>query len=89
MTPLKAIRAKCLECCGGSWRDVKFCTAGNCPLHEYRTGRRPKSIQGPQSPAFDGQKTANCPEGYTGIYPRTNGAEIERRGPHERGSKGV
>ena len=67
MTPLKAIRAKCLECCGGSWRDVKFCTAGNCPLHEYRTGHRPKSIQGPQSPAFDGQKTANCPEGYTDI----------------------
>lgn len=67
MTPLKAIRAKCLECCGGSWRDVKFCTAGNCPLHEYRTGHRPKSIQGPQSPTFDGQKTANCPGGYTDI----------------------
>lgn len=31
MTPMKAIREKCLECCGGSWRDVKFCTAGNCP----------------------------------------------------------
>lgn len=67
MTPMKAIRETCLECCGGSWLEVKFCPAGNCPLHEYRTGHRPKSIQGPQSPAFDGQKTANCPEGYTDI----------------------
>lgn len=32
MTPMRVIRAKCLECCGGSWRDVKFCTAGSADL---------------------------------------------------------
>ena len=42
MTPIKAIRAKCLDCCGGSTKEARLCPADSCPLHPYRMGRRPK-----------------------------------------------
>ena len=40
LTPLKAIRAKCLECCGGSSKEVRLCQATQCPLHGLRSGHR-------------------------------------------------
>lgn len=44
MTPIKSIRAKCLDCCGGSSKEVRNCTAGeSCPLFPYRLGKRPAS----------------------------------------------
>ena len=27
MTPMKAIRAKCIDCCGGNIYEPRFCTA--------------------------------------------------------------
>lgn len=42
MTPIKAIRAHCIECCGGSKKEARLCPAAECPLHPYRMGRRPK-----------------------------------------------
>ena len=41
-TPIKAIRAKCLECSAGQTSEVRLCTIKNCPLYEYRMGHRPK-----------------------------------------------
>ena len=41
MTPLKAIRARCLNCSGGSAKEVRSCTFTECPLYEYRSGHRP------------------------------------------------
>jgi len=41
LTPIKAIRAKCLECCCGSRKEVKMCHIINCPLWPYRLGHRP------------------------------------------------
>jgi hypothetical protein len=41
LTPVKAIRAKCLDCCGGDKPEVRDCAAINCPLHPYRMGRNP------------------------------------------------
>ena len=41
-TPLKAIRAKCLDCCCNQAVEVRLCAAENCPLWEYRMGHRPK-----------------------------------------------
>lgn len=41
LTPMKAIRAKCLDCCCGSTYEVKLCTATQCPLYEYRSGHNP------------------------------------------------
>lgn len=50
LTPIKAIRAKCLDCCCGQNTEVRLCTAENCPLYPYRMGKRPK---GEQTPAED------------------------------------
>ena len=41
-TPIKAIRAKCLDCCAGQTAEVRKCTLKNCALYQYRMGRRPK-----------------------------------------------
>ena len=40
-SPLKAIRAKCLDCCCEQLNEVKYCPASNCPLHPFRFGRNP------------------------------------------------
>lgn len=42
LTPIKAIRAKCIDCCAGDKLEPKRCTAVKCPLYPYRTGHRPK-----------------------------------------------
>lgn len=42
MTPMKAIRARCLDCSGGSSKEVRSCTISDCPLYEYRLGHRPQ-----------------------------------------------
>lgn len=35
-TALRAIRAKCMDCCGRSKKLVEICQADTCPLHPYR-----------------------------------------------------
>ena len=45
MTPIRSIRAKCLDCCCGSAMEVRLCPAANCPLYPYRMGHRPKQYQ--------------------------------------------
>ena len=42
LTPLKAIRAKCMDCCCGQAKEIKLCNMKNCPLYPYRMGKRPK-----------------------------------------------
>ncbi len=41
MTPMKSIRAKCLDCCCGQYKEVKECLITNCALWPYRLGKRP------------------------------------------------
>lgn len=41
MTPLKAIKAKCKDCSGGSIAEAKRCTVKECPLYPYRMGHKP------------------------------------------------
>lgn len=35
----KAIRLKCLDCCGGNMAEVRKCPATHCPLWRYRMGK--------------------------------------------------
>lgn len=42
-TPIKAIRAKCLECQGNQYSKIRSCGSTNCPLYPYRLGKRPLS----------------------------------------------
>jgi hypothetical protein len=37
-TPTRAIRAKCLDCSGGSQSEVRKCVAVECPLWPFRMG---------------------------------------------------
>ena len=39
--PVKAIRAFCLDCCGGSSAEVADCTSRICPLKPFRFGKNP------------------------------------------------
>ena len=41
LTPMKAIRAKCLDCCCGIAQEVKLCPITDCPLYPYRMGHNP------------------------------------------------
>ena len=42
MTPLKAIRKKCLECSAESPMEVRLCPIKDCELYQYRFGHNPK-----------------------------------------------
>ena len=47
LTPVKAIRAKCLDCCCGSSNEVELCPCDGvhgalCPLWKYRSGHNPR-----------------------------------------------
>lgn len=41
ISPLKAIRLKCLECSCGSSYEVKLCPVTKCALYPFREGRDP------------------------------------------------
>ena len=41
MTPVQAIRRKCLDCCCGHKNAVKECDIRDCSLHPYRLGHNP------------------------------------------------
>ena len=38
----KAIRFKCLDCCGYQSNEVRLCPSTDCPLWRYRTGHEEK-----------------------------------------------
>ena len=40
-SPIKAIRAKCLDCCCDQREEVKLCPAKDCPLWPFRMGKNP------------------------------------------------
>ena len=57
LTPLKAIRAKCLDCCCGQYSEVKLCPVKDCPLYPYRDGHNPnRKGVGNNSPNTSGIK---------------------------------
>lgn len=41
LTPVKAIRKKCLDCSGDSRKEVRGCVISDCPLHPFRMGKNP------------------------------------------------
>ncbi len=63
LTPLKAIRAKCLDCSGFQPKEVRLCACTECPLYTYRLGVNParKGI-GKHKPFFDANTLAETPK---------------------------
>lgn len=41
MTPIRAIRAKCLDCMCGQANEVKLCPCTDCSLYPFRLGKNP------------------------------------------------
>lgn len=42
LTPVKAIRAKCLDCSNYQPKEVRECIMTECPLYPYRMGKNPR-----------------------------------------------
>lgn len=42
LSPMKAIRAKCLDCCCNQPNEVRLCPIDGCPLYQYRFGHNPR-----------------------------------------------
>ena len=55
-SPVAAIRAKCVDCSGGSMAEARKCTAINCPLWPMRMGVNP----------FYGKDRCNVPDTIAG-----------------------
>lgn len=41
LTPLRAIRTKCIDCSAGSMKEVRECVMLDYPLYPYRLGKSP------------------------------------------------
>ena len=41
LTPIRAIRANCIDCSGGSATEVKDCAIKTCPCYPFRMGKSP------------------------------------------------
>ena len=44
LTPLKAIRAKCLDCSAWNAQEVRLCPIKTCALWPFRFGKTPKGL---------------------------------------------
>lgn len=40
LTPIQAIRKKCLECSNGQYNEIRGCLIKSCPLYSFRTGEK-------------------------------------------------
>ena len=67
-SPLRAIRAKCIDCCGGQLYEVNKCAIDTCPLWAFRRGHRPKA----QIPQEDAQNLQN-PQKSGGYFDKKEG----------------
>lgn len=100
LTPLQAIRQKCLWCCDGSAHEVALCPAEACPSWPFRFGRKPtaeiiagdtlsvlKSIKGKCLDCSGGSKSEvrNCAFTDCALHPFRQGKNPNRTySPEER-----
>ena len=45
LTPIKAIRKKCIDCACGDYEEIRLCACTDCPLYNYRMGHRPNESE--------------------------------------------
>jgi hypothetical protein len=54
LTPIRAIREKCKDCCGGQLAEIRQCPVYTCPIWPYRMGHRPTDkTYADKPPRFD------------------------------------
>jgi len=54
LSPLRAIREKCIDCSGGSIAEARRCEAVSCALWPFRAGRHPWIALRGKTPSGDG-----------------------------------
>ena len=47
LQPMKAVRAKCLDCCSGQVKEVRECGIFGCALWPYRMGKSGRTTRKP------------------------------------------
>lgn len=53
---LQAIRAKCVDCAGGSFSEVLKCVAVTCPLWPLRMGTKPRGMREARGESLDARR---------------------------------
>lgn len=78
LTPLRAIRQKCLDCSNGQFIEVRECPIKTCALYGYRMGHRPKDEEIPTDEVED-EKSLDSPPLFDkeGQRKEEDNAEIE------------
>lgn len=59
-----SIRKYCLECCNGSFEEIKKCLSTECSLYEYRSGKNPNKPKLTKTKAIR-QRCLNCSGFYS------------------------
>jgi hypothetical protein len=52
LTPMRAIRIKCIDCSGGLVGEVAHCAVVECPLYPFRSGHKPIRVGAARKNAF-------------------------------------
>jgi hypothetical protein len=68
LTPVKSIRAKCLDCSAGSPKEVKECPVTGCVLYPYRLGKHP-ALKGKGGNIANLQKNNGTPGNFSSKTP--------------------
>ena len=71
VSPLKAIRLKCLDCSGGSAQEVKNCALSECPLFPYRFASNPYTKKKGNPQALAKWRSKKSVSNTTGISQKT------------------
>ena len=66
ISPMQAIRRRCLDCSGQQLAEVKLCEAVTCPLWPFRAGRHPYTRKGLQKADSAERPSAGTPEPRSG-----------------------
>lgn len=78
LTPIKAIRHKCLDCCCHQKREVRLCPCTDCSLWPYRMGVRPGTHQ---KRLLKKQKPRNFQGKIRNEYKNIGKREIDQKKP--------
>ena len=69
LTPIKAIRAKCIDCSCGELKEVRECPITKCPIWPYRMGKRPKEET--ETAGKDSMQNTEIANGFSDFRPHT------------------
>jgi hypothetical protein len=70
ITPLKAIRLKCLDCTGHQKNEIKACPSVDCPLWKFRLNIHPFTKKNLSNPFLE-------PNNFVGLENRTSSEVIK------------